>query len=49
MLDISRRVRDSMMMSEDDERRVFYVGATRARKNLFLIEPTTQVCFDPLS
>ena len=27
---------------EDDEHRVFYVGATRARKNLYLKESTTQ-------
>lgn len=39
ILDQSRRVWDESRINEDDEHRVWYVGATRARKALHVIEP----------
>lgn len=35
--DVSRKVRDQMYEAPDDERRVFYVGVTRARSTLTLV------------
>lgn len=35
--DVSRKVRESMDESDEDERRVFYVGVTRARESLTLV------------
>ena len=42
LTDISSRVFKSYKQNPDDESRVFYVGLTRAKENLFLIEPQTQ-------
>ena len=42
LTDISSRVFKSYQQNPDDESRVFYVGLTRAKENLFLIEPQTQ-------
>tara|TARA_R110000744_G_scaffold22013_5_gene56527 strand:+ start:1957 stop:3450 length:1494 start_codon:yes stop_codon:yes gene_type:complete len=42
LTDISSRVFKSYQKNPDDESRVFYVGVTRAKENLFLIEPQTQ-------
>ncbi len=36
----------SMQESSDDEHRVFYVGVTRARHGLHLIEPATEMHYD---
>ena len=38
-LDISRKVANSMMRSVDDEQRVFYVGMTRAKEGLHILQP----------
>ena len=42
LTDLSTRVYNSYQKNPDDESRVFYVGLTRAKENLFLIEPQTQ-------
>ena len=45
LTDISNRIYKSFQSNPDDESRVFYVGLTRAKENLFLIEPQTQKYF----
>ena len=45
LTDISSRVYKSFQDNPDDESRVFYVGLTRAKENLYLIEPQTQKYF----
>jgi len=45
MTDLSTRVYNSFQKNPDDESRVFYVGLTRAKENLFLIEPRTAKYF----
>ena len=45
LTDISNRIYKSYQQNPDDESRVFYVGLTRAKENLFLIEPQTQKYF----
>jgi DNA helicase II / ATP-dependent DNA helicase PcrA len=37
LTDVSRKVRDQLYESPDDERRVFYVGVTRAKSTLTLV------------
>lgn len=37
--DMTRKSFDSMQVNADNEHRVFYVGATRARQRLFIIQP----------
>lgn len=37
--DMSNRTYKGMMENEEDELRVFYVGATRAKLNLFIVQP----------
>ncbi len=39
--DMARRTYESYNTDQDSEHRVFYVGATRAKKNLYLFQPTT--------
>jgi superfamily I DNA/RNA helicase len=43
--DVSYRTHTSMCRNIDDEARVFYVGATRAKKNLFVMNPKTSYYF----
>ena len=38
LTDLPRKVDENYFMQQDDERRVFYVGATRAKKSLHIIE-----------
>ena len=45
LTDISSRVYKSFQNNPDDESRVFYVGLTRAKESLYLIEPQTQKYF----
>ena len=45
MTDMARRTYDQYQASPDDERRVFYVGATRAKHNLRLVMPQTSQHF----
>ena len=44
--DITHKVFNNYQRDPDDETRVFYVGMTRAKKRLYLIEPTTRKYFD---
>ena len=44
--DMSKQTYNTMLANEDDEHRVFYVGATRARKNLYLMMPKSNFCYD---
>lgn len=44
--DISPKTYASYQENQDDEARVFYVAATRAKKNLHIIMPRTQRYFD---
>ena len=39
MTDLSRANRDEMEINPDDTNRVFYVGVTRAKKSLHIIQP----------
>lgn len=41
MLDMSYRTYDSFLHDPDNEHRVFYVGVTRTKQNLFLLSPKT--------
>ena len=41
LTDVSRRVEDAVWVDPDTEHRVFYVGATRARKSLTVVLPQT--------
>lgn len=41
MTDMTTRSYDSMQLNADNEHRVFYVGATRAKQNLFIVQPQT--------
>lgn len=45
LTDITTRVYKNYQANPDDENRVFYVGLTRAKENLYLIEPQTTRCF----
>tara|TARA_R110000751_G_scaffold1179_3_gene4589 strand:- start:1222 stop:2718 length:1497 start_codon:yes stop_codon:yes gene_type:complete len=45
LTDITTRVYKNYQENPDDENRVFYVGVTRTKKNLFLIEPQTTRCY----
>lgn len=37
LTDVSRRIKDTLELNPDDERRVFYVGVTRAKETLTLV------------
>jgi superfamily I DNA/RNA helicase len=43
--DLSAKCFQSFTESEDDERRVFYVGVTRAKRQLHVVEPQTSKAF----
>ena len=45
MTDLSSRIYNSYQKNPDDESRVFYVGLTRAKENLYLIEPRSSKYF----
>jgi len=45
LTDITTRVYKNYQSNPDDENRVFYVGLTRTKENLYLIEPQTTRCF----
>jgi len=45
LTDITNRVYKNYQSNPDDENRVFYVGLTRTKENLYLIEPKTTRCF----
>lgn len=44
--DMARRTYREYMENRDDEHRVWYVGVTRAKENLYLLEPKTKNHFD---
>lgn len=46
LTDMAKKSFDDYRKDPDDETRVFYVGATRARHNLHVIFPTTNMSFD---
>jgi superfamily I DNA/RNA helicase len=46
MTDISWKTYQSFKNNPDDEHRVFYVGATRAKKTLQIIQPQTTIFYD---
>lgn len=46
MTDISMSCHNAMVEDPDDECRVFYVGMTRARDNLYLMTPQSQLAFE---
>jgi superfamily I DNA/RNA helicase len=46
LTDISLSAYNSMVNDADDETRVFYVGMTRARENLFLMTPQSNLYFE---
>jgi superfamily I DNA/RNA helicase len=43
--DLSKRTYNSMTTNYDDESRVFYVGVTRAKKNLYIVQEQTNCYF----
>jgi len=45
LTDITTRVYKNYQQNPDDENRVFYVGITRTKENLYLIEPKTTRCY----
>jgi DNA helicase-2/ATP-dependent DNA helicase PcrA len=45
LTDITTRVYKTYQQNPDDENRVFYVGLTRAKENLYLIEPQQRAAF----
>ena len=45
LTDITTRVYKNYQQNPDEENRVFYVGITRSKENLYLIEPKTTRCY----
>jgi superfamily I DNA/RNA helicase len=45
-LDMSRKSYEGMLLDEDSELRVWYVGVTRAKKNLYILEPQGKYYFN---
>jgi hypothetical protein len=45
LTDITARVYKNYQENPDDENRVFYVGVTRTKENLYLIEPKSTRCY----
>ena len=45
LTDITTRVYKNYRQNPDDENRVFYVGITRTKENLYLIEPKSTRCY----
>lgn len=46
LMDVTNKTFRSMQTSEEDEHRVFYVGATRARDRLYLVQPQSPRYYD---
>ena len=46
MSDISYKTWRKLNTEPDDEHRVFYVAITRAKKNLFILQPETKYSYD---
>lgn len=45
LTDITTKVYKNYQQNPDDENRVFYVGVTRTKENLYLIEPKSPRCY----
>ena len=45
LLDLGRLVYKSYLKNPDDEHRVFYVGITRVKNNLFIVNPQTEYSY----
>ena len=48
MLDTTRRTKGNIFNSIDDELRILYVGVTRARENLYLIDSQNGEGYDQI-
>ena len=48
MLDTTRRTKGNIFNSIDDELRILYVGVTRAKENLFLIDSKNGEGYDEI-
>lgn len=46
LTDMSARTWNGMQVDPDSERRVWYVGATRAKQSLHIVQPSTRMGFD---
>lgn len=46
MTDISKASFDNMQIHPEDEARTFYVGATRAIQNLYVVRPQTELFYE---
>jgi superfamily I DNA/RNA helicase len=46
LTDMAWRTYQEYQKYPDDEHRVWYVGITRAKENLFIVQPRTQLCYD---
>ena len=46
--DISYKTWKKLSVEPDDEHRVFYVAITRAKKNLFILQPETKYSYELL-
>lgn len=44
--DMAKRTHDEFLKNPDDEARVWYVAATRAKKSLHVLQPITQYCYE---
>lgn len=45
MLDMTKASYEHFLLIPNDEHRVFYVGATRAKENLYILNPSTQMSY----
>jgi superfamily I DNA/RNA helicase len=46
LTDVAKRVFDAMQSNIDNEARVFYVAVTRAKQNLYIVQPRTNLYYD---
>lgn len=46
LTDVAKKVYDNMQINMDDEARVFYVAVTRAKHNLHIVQPQTNLYYD---
>ena len=43
--DVSYKTWKNLVQEDDDEHRVFYVGITRVKNNLFIVNPQTEYSY----
>jgi DNA helicase-2/ATP-dependent DNA helicase PcrA len=46
LTDVAKKVYDAMQVSMDNEARVFYVAVTRAKENLHIVQPRTNLYYE---